>query len=95
MIKVDGNFYHTKPCKVIPIQEPTSLDERVPPIRFRKSIPTSWIEIMITEGKNRQIRKMCASVGFPVLRIVRVKIGSMDIQDMKPGSVINLEKSFL
>jgi 23S rRNA pseudouridine2457 synthase len=61
------------------------LPDRDPPIRFRAAIPTSWIEITITEGKNRQIRKMCAKIGFPVLRLVRIQIGELSIHDIGPG----------
>lgn len=94
-IRINGKIYNTKPSKVHFINGEPNLPERIPSIRFRKSSPTSWIEITITEGKNRQIRKMCASVGFPVLRIVRVKIGKIKLDGMSPGEVILLKNGFL
>ena len=59
---------------------------RDPPVRFRKSIPTSWIELTLTEGKNRQVRRMTAAVGFPTLRLVRVAIGALPLTDLAAGS---------
>lgn len=66
-----------------------SLDiwERLPPIRFRSSIPTSWMELGITEGKNRQVRKMTAAVGYPTLRLIRIRMGNYTLGDLKPGEV--------
>ncbi len=66
------------------------LPERVPPIRKRESIPTSWIELSISQGKNRQIRRMLAKVGFPVLRLARYKIQDQTIDGMEPGDLIPL-----
>lgn len=68
--------------KVIP---PPTLWERTPPIRKRTNIPTAWLEISITEGKNRQVRKMTAAMGFPTLRLIRIKIGSWHIGNLQPG----------
>lgn len=84
-INVNGD-YRTRPAIVNKIAEP-DLPERIPPIRFRINVPTSWIEITITEGKNRQIRKMTAAVGFPTLRLVRSAIGPLAINRMKPGNI--------
>ena len=83
-IKLKSGIYRTKPCKVSIIDEP-NVENRNPPIRERKNIPTSWIEITITEGKNRQVRKMCASVGFPCLRLIRCRIKTEAFQDVMPG----------
>jgi len=72
------------PAQCEAIAEP-ALWPRIPPIRERKSIPTSWIELTIREGRNRQVRRMTAAVGFPTLRLVRSRIGPWDIQEIKPG----------
>ena len=65
---------------------PTSLWPRDPPVRFRQNIPTAWLEIGITEGKNRQIRRMTAKIGYPTLRLVRMAIGSWSLQELAPGT---------
>ncbi len=91
-IKLKTGIYRTKPCKISIIEEP-KVPMRNPPIRKRKNIPTQWIEITITEGKNRQIRKMCAAVGFPCLRLIRCKIGSMMFADVAQGSYRSLNSS--
>lgn len=88
IIKIDKP-YQTKPAIVHKIDEP-NIPERIPPIRFRLNVPTSWIEITLTEGKNRQIRKMTAAVGFPTLRLIRSGIGSISIANMQPNDVIKL-----
>lgn len=85
-IKVGKKSYQTQPATVVKLSSKPELPERDPPIRFRASIPTSWIEITIIEGKNRQIRKMCAKVGFPVLRLVRIRIGKLSLSVLAPGA---------
>ncbi len=77
--------YRTKPCHARLIAPP-ALPERTPPIRFRKHIPTSWIELVLTEGKNRQVRRMTAAIGFPTLRLLRVQIGNFHLGNLAPGT---------
>jgi 23S rRNA pseudouridine2457 synthase len=89
-INVDGKIYKTKPAQLEILPDSLEVPERNPPIRFRKSIPTSWVAIQITEGKNRQVRKMFAAVNFPVLRLIRSQIGSFTIKDMQPSDLISL-----
>ncbi len=79
-----GDGLRTRPAKVRRMAEP-KLWPRDPPIRVRKAIPTAWIEIILTEGRNRQVRRMTAAVGFPTLRLVRVAIGPYTIGDLAPG----------
>ena len=90
-IKVGKTEHQTKPCVAKIIDAPT-LPDRDPPVRFRKNVPTSWIEITLTEGKNRQVRKMCAAVGFPCLRLVRVSIERLELQNMKVGQLKEVKK---
>ncbi len=82
----------TKKASVSNLDNPPILQPRIPAIRFRKNIPTSWVKIELKEGKNRQIRRMTASVGLPTLRIVRVAIGNIWIENMKPGEIRYLTK---
>lgn len=89
-INIDGKAYKTKPAKLELLPDVVQVPDRNPPIRFRKNIPTSWVAIQVTEGKNRQVRKMFAQVGFPVLRLIRAKLGKYTIQDMQPGDCLSL-----
>ena len=75
----------TQPASATRIAVGQQLWPRQPPIRSRKSIPTSWISLTITEGRNRQVRRMTAAVGFPTLRLIRVAIGPWSLQRLKPG----------
>jgi 23S rRNA pseudouridine2457 synthase len=79
----------TKPANIEIIPAP-SLPPRIPPIRFRKNVPESWLRIILTEGKNRQIRKMTAAMGFPTLRLVRIRIENISLGNMYPGDVKRL-----
>jgi 23S rRNA pseudouridine2457 synthase len=75
----------TRPCEARVLAPQPELAPRDPPIRVRKSIPDAWIEVVLTEGKNRQVRRMTAAVGFPTLRLVRVAIGDIALGDLRPG----------
>ena len=75
----------TKPAKVAHIQTPYLLWERTPPVRFRKNIPDSWLEITISEGKNRQVRRMTAAINHPTLRLIRYRVGSWTIDGLANG----------
>ena len=77
--------FTTLPCGVRRIETPESLWPRDPPVRFRKEIPTSWLELVLAEGKNRQIRKMTAHVGFPTLRLIRYAVGAVTLDGLAPG----------
>ena len=84
--------YQTKPCRARILDPQPEIEERNPPIRTRLSVPTCWIEIELTEGKNRQVRRMTAAVGFPTLRLIRKKIGKLELGNLLPGEFIEIEK---
>ncbi|MGO4329823.1 pseudouridine synthase [Cupriavidus sp. 2TAF22] len=79
---VDLGDFRTLPARARCIEEPVFLWPRNPPVRFRAAIPTQWLELEIREGKNRQVRRMTAAVGFPTLRLVRLKIGALDLRTL-------------
>jgi 23S rRNA pseudouridine2457 synthase len=91
IISVDGNSYQTLPANAQILSEP-ALPVRSPPIRYRATIPTSWLAISLHEGKNRQVRKMTAAVGFPTLRLVRWAIEALTADGMQPGDVRELSR---
>ena len=82
---VETREYKTRPAKVKVLEPEPALPPRNPPIRFRAAIPTTWIEITLTEGRNRQVRRMTAAVGHPTLRLVRVSSGEWTIDGLQPG----------
>ena len=92
-IRINKKNYTTLPAKAALLQEAPPLPTRNPPIRKRKNIPTAWIQLSLTEGKNRQVRRMCAAVGFPVLRLVRIGIEGLTLGSLKMGEVKELSKT--
>ena len=83
---VDLGDFTTKPARARLINEPTNLWRRDPPIRYRAKIPTTWLELTLREGKNRQVRRMTARVGFPTLRLVRASVGWVNVESLAPGT---------
>ncbi len=91
-IRVNKSVYKTLPAEAALLEPSPAVPERIPPIRFRKLLPVSWLEIQIAEGKNRQVRKMCAKVGYPVLRLIRVGIEDLSLGSLQPGEVREISK---
>ncbi len=82
---VDLGDFVTRPCEASRIDQPAGLWPRDPPIRQRRHIPTAWLEIVLREGKNRQVRRMTARAGFPTLRLIRAAIGPFTLAGLQPG----------
>jgi len=82
----------TKPADITLLAEEPNLPSRPVPIRFRKNVPTAWLELTLREGRNRQVRKMTAAVGHPTLRLVRTRIGMLTLQNLAPGESKELTK---
>ncbi|MBD2666761.1 pseudouridine synthase [Richelia sinica FACHB-800] len=98
---VDIQDYRTRPAQVKLLPEGLEVSDRIPPIRFRKNVPTAWLEMTLREGKNRQVRRMTAAVGFPTLRLIRVSITQIKLdglqtgqwRDLTPLEIKNLKKT--
>ena len=90
---VDLGDFLTRPCQARRIAEPPGLWQRNPPVRYRAAIPTSWLEIVLREGKNRQVRRMTAKMGFPTLRLIRWAVGEWALEGLGPGQWRELELS--
>ena len=86
--------FTARPARVRRIDEPAALWPRDPPIRFRAAIPTAWLEIRISEGKNRQVRRMTAAIGYPVLRLIRAAIGAATLDGLAPGKWRQIDGSY-
>jgi 23S rRNA pseudouridine2457 synthase len=82
---IDVKGHRTRPCAAHLLAAAPPLPPRDPPVRFRKTIATAWLELTLVEGKNRQVRRMTAAVGFPTLRLVRVAIGHLRLDPLAPG----------
>ncbi|NEP90229.1 MAG: pseudouridine synthase [Okeania sp. SIO2C2] len=85
--------YQTRPAKVRLLSVEPNFPPRYPPIRFRKTVPTAWLEIILTEGRNRQVRRMTAAVGFPTLRLVRVAVADLYMNELQPGEWRDLNQT--
>ncbi len=93
-IGFNGKKYQTKPCKVVKLNETPNLPTRSQKIRDDRHGPTSWVSITLNEGKFRQVRKMTSAVGFPTLRLVRVRVGDIHLNQMQAGDVVEVDKFF-
>ena len=91
-ITINGKKHLADAVEAKRVDTPEWLPERTPPVRFRKSVPTSWMEMVLREGKNRQVRKMTAAAGFPTLRLVRTSIEKLRLDDMQPRQVKTLSR---
>jgi 23S rRNA pseudouridine2457 synthase len=89
-LNIKGEIHHTKESIVQIFNEAPLVPDRDPPVRYRADVPTSWIKIILKEGKNRQVRKMTAQVGFPTLRLIRNRIEGIELKNMQPGDIIEL-----
>ena len=85
--------YRTLPCRARIIPGEPDVPPREPPVRYRANIPTAWLELTLVEGKNRQVRRMTAAMGFPTLRLLRVRIGNLPLDGLEPGTWKELSPS--
>lgn len=91
-IGFSGKRYMTLPCKATRLDPIPSFGESSPPDQRERHRPTSWVSITLTEGKYRQVRKMTAAVGFPTLRLIRVRIGEVTLGDLAPGEYVEVDR---
>jgi 23S rRNA pseudouridine2457 synthase len=94
-LNIKSEIHYTKTSAVQIFNQPPEVAERNPPVRYRKNISTSWIKIILKEGKNRQVRKMTAAVGCPTLRLIRYRIEEITLQDLHPGEMKRMPKQEL
>ncbi len=92
-ITVNHTTYHTLPCKASHLTDMNHIVPRNPPVRYRATIPDTWISLTLTEGKNRQVRKMTASVGYPTLRLIRHSIGAIQLGELLPGAYKEISRN--
>ncbi|HEY0298568.1 MAG TPA: pseudouridine synthase [Arachidicoccus sp.] len=92
-INIEGEIYRTKKCFAKIFNDEPEVPQRNPPIRFRKNIPAPWVKIILSEGKNRQVRKMFAATGFPVLRLIRARIENITFEPLHSGEMRELSKT--
>lgn len=95
--RAKGKDYRSAPLRAhaLSIEETGTIAARNPPVRFRKSIPDAWLQLELTEGKNRQVRRICAAVGLPVLRLIRVGIVGISLADLHEHSVRQVDRDWL
>lgn len=91
---IELSDFTARPAKVRRIDEPPGLWQREPPIRYRAAIPTAWLEIRIAEGKNRQVRRMTAAIGYPTLRLIRAAIGAVTLDGLELGQWRRIDGSY-
>ncbi|MEP6684662.1 MAG: pseudouridine synthase [Parafilimonas sp.] len=91
-LTIKGKEHQTKSSTVYIFDEAPEVAERIPPVRYRANVATSWIKLILKEGKNRQVRKMTAAVGFPTLRLIRYRIEKIELNTMQPGMMIELSQ---
>lgn len=91
-ISIDGKIHRTAPCRAERFLTEPPIHPRNPPIRFRAAIPAPWISLSLTEGKNRQVRRMTAKVGFPTLRLIRYSIEDLTLEGLAPGEYRTLDQ---
>lgn len=94
-INIDGKIYQTKPCTASIILPEPLVAQRFPPIRVRKEISTTWLKLILKEGKNRQVRKMTAAIGHPTLRLIRQRIEQLKLDNLQPGEMIEMDEAII